>query len=461
MPTMNAVANLRPPGGKPASASDRMLLDTARRLARQPSGWTVLVVHIGRMINPKPHHRRVARAILQDVAQRLEGQVFAPRNGDLVLICRETPPGLRLVQNGLEPQQLTATLGRLLQAETPPSARLISAWRVNADPTRLLAYATARLEETVPPPGEEPDQTGQTARVKVLSHLAAGPDTLEVMHRQTAALLLATRPKSDAAIDGGALRPLFTELDFSIAAIEARAPVGGQEPADPYLLRYLANRLDRGVIELVADGIGRGSPLDVLQQRQGVAPLHLNLGLATILSDEFACLTAALQAAGASLGVEIAASEACADPVAFRRARTILAQVDATLVLDGLSHLSLLFSQPWLLGADLLKLDWSPRMADLEARDRADLDVIAGRIGKHRLVLHRADTEAALRWGLAIGIRRFQGRHVDAMFAAARIMACPKADLCTLRQCSERASAVSQGGRAFCRNLRLLDAAAP
>lgn len=458
---MNAIANLPAPGAKPASAGDRMLLDTARRLARQPAGWTVLVVHIGRLINPKPHHRRVARAILQDVAQRLEGQVYAPRNGDLVLICRETSPGMRLGQGGLEPQQLSTTLSRLLQAETPPSARLISAWRVDADPGRLLAYASARLEETAPPLSQEPDQSGQTARVKLLSGLAAGADALEVMHRQTAALLLATRPKPDVAVDGGALRPLFTELDFSLAAIEARGPSGGQEPADPYLLRYLANRLDRGVIEAVADGIGRASPLDVLRQRQGVAPLHLNLGLATILSDEFACLIAAIHAAGATLGVEIAASEACADPVAFRRARAILAQTDTALVLDGVSHLGLLFSQPWQLGIDLLKLDWSPRMADLDARDRAEMEITADRIGRHRLVLHRADTEIALRWGLALGIRRFQGRHVDAMFAAARILACPKADLCTLRQCSERASAVTPGGRAFCRNLRLLDAAAP
>jgi hypothetical protein len=66
-----------------------------------------------------------------------------------------------------------------------------------------------------------------------------------------------------------------------------------------------------------------------------------------------------------------------------------------------------------------------------------------------------------LSWGLAHGIRRFQGRHADAMLAAGRIGACANGGGCSLRQCSERASATGAGGRAGCSNPALLDAAYP
>jgi hypothetical protein len=280
------------------------------------------------------------------------------------------------------------------------------------------------------------------------------------MQRQTGVLFLASRPRPDGAADGGILRPLFTEIGYSIATIEARAGTSGQLAADPYLLRHLATRLDQHLLDSIAGALGSDGPLDALRQHAGVPPLHLNLTLPAILSDAFACLAAAAHAAGVALGAEIAFSEACGDPSAFTRARAVLAQSNVMLVLDGVSHLSLALSQPWALGPDLVKLDWSPRMQTLDHEDRVQLDVALTHIGVHRLLLHQADSETALRWGLGLGIRRFQGRHVDAMLAAARIVSCPKSDLCTLRQCVERASAVAPGGRAACRNHALLDTAA-
>lgn len=462
---MNAVAAFMNaptlPGRNAILATDRLLVDTAQRIARQPAGWMVLILHLSLMATPRPHHRRIARAMLQDVAQRQDGQVFNIRNGDLVLICREMPSSQRGISAAPEPQQLPATLERLLQVDSPDTRRLTSAWLAEDDPTRLVTYATARLgdDAAAAPPEDEP--TAKTSSIDTLANLAADPAARDLMQRQTAILLLSVRPKPDATADGGALRPLFTELGFSIPAIEARAGTGPQATTDPYLARHLAGRLDQHLLELMAGDLGQGGPLDALQRREGVPPLHLNLTLPTILSDNFACLAAATAAAGVPLGVEIAFSEACSDPATFSRARDVLAEHGATLVLDGVSHLGLMLTQPWVLGAGLVKLDWSPRMAALGAEDRLQLQTSLGRLGLHRIVLHQADAEAALRWGVAQGIRRFQGRHVDAMLGAARMLSCPKADVCTLRQCVERASAVAPGGRAACRNHLLLDAGAP
>ena len=143
------------------------------------------------------------------------------------------------------------------------------------------------------------------------------------------------------------------------------------------------------------------------------------------------------------MGVEVALLEACGDAVAFAAARRLLAEAGMTLVLDGVSHLALLLARPDALRPDLMKLDWSPVLADLPEVDRQQIAATLDRIGRDRVVLHHADNEAALRWGMAQGIRRFQGLHVDAMLAAGRSQACPRAATCSLRQCFDRAAAVA------------------
>jgi EAL domain-containing protein (putative c-di-GMP-specific phosphodiesterase class I) len=180
-----------------------------------------------------------------------------------------------------------------------------------------------------------------------------------------------------------------------------------------------------------------------------------------ILSADFSRLVAVGGAAPGRVGVEISLLEAVADWPAFSRARARLAECGFGFVLDGVSHLSLLMTRPALLGADLVKLDWSPRLAELPEAELVAVDRALREIDLSRVVLHRAETEAALRWGMAHGIRRFQGRHVDAMLGVARIMGCGFADGCALRQCIERAGATSALGRAGCHNQPLLDAGAP
>src|ERR1019366_417693 len=93
-PVLQSAALMR--GDDPALAgaalagSERQLLDAAQRLARRPQGWTALALHLSRLRPPapRPHHRRIAQAMLQDAARRHDGQVHALRNGDIVLLCR-------------------------------------------------------------------------------------------------------------------------------------------------------------------------------------------------------------------------------------------------------------------------------------------------------------------------------------------------------------------------------------
>ncbi len=450
-----------------ASSADALLQEALRLVPRAMSGAApgrvALVLHLSRLTAPapRPHHRRVARALMQDTAARHEGQLFQLGHGDLVLLCRDATvteahlvlPAARVA----DPAALPGILRRLLRIDTPPGLDLVSVWPLGAQGPKLLDYARAAVLRREGNMVMEEDFAGQTGAVDALGGVIGNGAITDLMQRQSAVVLAHKDP--DHPGGKSAIRPLYHEVTFSIAGLEGRVAPASSAASDPFLFRHLVARLDQRMLEALCLDAGRGGPLDIT--RPGPPALHLNLTVPGILSADFSRLVAVGGSAPGRVGVEISLLEAVADTAAFARARARLVECGFAFVLDGVSYLSLLMTRPALLGADLIKLDWSPRIAELPEAERAAIDHALREIGLARVVLHRAETEAALRWGLAHGIRRFQGRHVDAMLGASRIMGCSFAEDCTLRQCIERASATSTLGRAGCRNSGLLDAGAP
>ncbi len=476
-------------GTRPPSLTEQALHDATLRAGRSPLGRVAVVLHLSRLCPPGPrlHHLRIMRALLQDTADWYEGQVFALASGDMVLLCRATPPGIAPAIRAApsfatDPFAMPDILGRLLRADTPSAASLVTIWPLESAQAELLVYTQACVErmrvhsgitstkmpqrglrgaKTVSIDEDFARQTGSLDAIGTLVNAAAISD---LMQRQTAILL------DPAAPQGAGLRPLFREITFSIGVLEERTASSGHATADPFLFRHLAGRLDQRMLDVLSQESGRGGPLDITRARPGepgldeagLAPvLHLNLTLPGTLSPAFTRFVAACHRAKLPLGVEISLIEASANAKLFADARARIADAGLHLVLDGVSHVALQICRPWALQPDLLKLDWSVRLGDLPDNEQQSIETALAEIGPARVVLHRAETEAALKWGLLRGIRRFQGRHVDSMLGASRIIACPSADGCTLRQCIERAAATGRAGRSGCHNTDLLDAGVP
>jgi EAL domain-containing protein (putative c-di-GMP-specific phosphodiesterase class I) len=442
-----------------AGGADHLLLDTVRRRLRQPAGWIAVALHLSRLATPapRPHHRRIARVLMEDTARRHDGEVFTPTNGDMVLLCRlgeerRAAGPLRVAS----PTALPDVLARLLRADLADPRELTSLWPLETAGDQALAYAVAGLTNGAAvtagageprAPADAADPFGQPA------------DAAEMPHRRTTVLI---------AEDG--MRPLFREVRFSRRSLEAGAARAGpaDTDTDPFLLRHLAERLDRRMLDLIEHAIGGNGALDPTVA--GTPRLHLNLTLPSLRSEGFARLAEALLVRGRSLGVQISLLEACADPDRFEQARGALRRLGMVVVLDGVSRHALGLARAAALEPDLVKLAWAPGMADRGPGPAPDpapgpaadpADGLIRDLGPERVVLHGAETESALRWGLARGIRRFQGRYVETMLAALRLSACATATGCTLPQCMSRAAASAPSGRQGCRNWPLLDAAAP
>lgn len=417
-------------------ALERLLRGTPERLAE----WVLLGLHMSLLppLGAKPHQTLIAAALLEEAGRRGDGQMFRLPNGNLALLFKPTDGGAAAI----------SMLESLFQPYTADPSGLVTLSHLGSAGREALTFIQTCLQEPVRPLPTEPVQASAAAiaAMETVIQTAALPD---LVHRQTAV----------AMMQGPQMRivRLYREVAISTAVLEARIAAVGQANADPFLFNHLASRLDQRML----DALRRDVPeRGLLSGALGRAALHVNLTLAGVLSSAFAAFASACRpgiAAGLEIGIEIQFVEAFADAKAFVLARERLRLANMRLVLEGVSGQALILTSPAALQPDLVKLTWSPSLTNPDTALRAAI----GRVGLDRLVLHRSESEAAIAWGLSVGLTRFQGRYVDAMLAAERLRTCDHRAACTARQCMERASATGPAGRSACRNPLLLDHAAP
>ena len=395
------------------------------RVVRSGQPASVLRLYLSRLPATilQPYHGRVARCLFDDAVQRGGGQVFAYNNGDLALIAGPEAAG-----------SLGAVLLRLFRAEAASNRHLIGLWSL-PDEEALARREFAAAADVPMITQNSPATLGTTA---VISSLLASDRTEDFVRRQTA-----------VRIDRGGMTALFQELSVSLPAIEAQvgAPV---HRADPHLLRYIAGQLHGRLLPRLAQ-----TPLFQTAARE-TPSLTVNLPLDAIATPPFEAVRVAARDAGTLLGVEIAFVDAIAQPASFTEARQRLQNEGCTVLVDAVDHHALLLCDPAALRPDILKLEWSPLLPGLPAREQRLLRQALSAVGLDRVVLHRAETEAALVWGRSQGIACYQGRHVDLMLAANRLRTCGHSAACSMGQCVSRAEAPDKTGQHGCEDLAML-----
>ena len=432
------------PEDQPATA-EHLLQEAVRRALRKPAGRLALVLHLSALTPPAPfpHHRRIARSVLEDAAQLHGGEVHSLGNGDVVLLCHLPARG--------DPAQFRAALQHLFQIDAEQPQALISTWLLDRERPALLAYVAERMRQATgqpnpaplglmaPPPPEPPESQSQSI----------GP-IAGLMRRQTAIRL---EPQVSGGAPRGRMRPLFREVSVSMAALDRRVTAVRQARTDPFLLRTLATELDELVLEEMLGELPEAAGLRPAGGIADAVKLHLNLSVAGILSETFTRFAQS----GSAVAIEVQMIEVCADPAAFAAARARIADAGFALVLDGISHLALGLVSPAALHPDMVKLEWSPRLAQAPSQESGRIGEALAALHPDRVILDRADSEQALRWGLARGLRNFQGAYPDVLQATQRLGSCAAGRHCTLWQCESRAAAVDRPTRAECGNHLMLD----
>jgi hypothetical protein len=107
---------------------------------RTPKGRIALVLRLSQLPPPlpRPHHRRIAYAILEEAAHRHQGRLFLLENGDALLLCRTASGGAS--SPGADPAELPHVLGRLFRVDVTNPATLMTVWSLERSGDALLTY---------------------------------------------------------------------------------------------------------------------------------------------------------------------------------------------------------------------------------------------------------------------------------------------------------------------------------
>lgn len=384
------------------------LLDYTRRLARHAAGRRAIVIHLSRLRpdNRRAHHIRIAANTFESLVKQFDGQIFLLQSADIVFVCKDASvavidEAIMRLRYLFGDDPLAAELDELgpdrfatwydLERDYAPFLALIEQMHeLEARRRKRLAAITGGT-----PAARDERQPMDPQSLAELTRVIEHADLANVMRRQSICTISDDEPP----------KPVFREIYVSIGALREAVMPNRDIASDRWLFQYLTLALDKRVLALL-----RRNDDQALAQA-----LSLNLNIATLLSQEFLQFDQGLrQGARGTIVIELQKVDIFADVGAFVFARDFLHERGYRICMDDVSAVALDFIDRERLGLDLIKLIWSPDMADPLRTERITLfrDAIE-RTGRARLILARCDSAEAVEFGKSMGLRLFQGRHVD------------------------------------------------
>jgi hypothetical protein len=400
-----------------AASQESLLVDYLFHLEKKRDGRQAVQVYLSRLQvqNRREQHIRAATSGFEAMVRRSDGQMFSLNNADIVFVFKASAKDE--VQALMTRLRFMFADDPLLMDEIPGKRELFCAWYVvDKDFEKLLAFAqsAAAQEEKKRVQSENETMGGQHAS----SARGAGqPLTPELLGRVEDALSQADlsnllRRQAVCAIVGKAVpQRVSTELFVSIADLRQTLIPDCNFNSSPWLFQHLTETLDRRVLSLLAKNDDRTLTSD----------FSINLNVATLLSPEFLKFDDNVRSASrGSIVVELQKTDIFYDLSAYSFARDFLHERGYRICIDGLTHQALRHVDRARLGADLVKLVWSPDMQQIAAGPERDklAELIEDR-GRSRIILCRCDGQEAIDIGQSMKITLFQGRIVESKLAMA------------------------------------------
>jgi EAL domain-containing protein (putative c-di-GMP-specific phosphodiesterase class I) len=388
---------------------ERSLLDHVGRVAHNRAGRFAVQVYLSRLKphNRQPYHIRIASRSFDTLLHSVDAQLYVMSNGDLVLMCRnakiEDVDAVILKIRQLFRADPLASKGRL------PDGTEFTRWydfepdfEAFVEMVRGLELASRRAR---PKRGEDASagqgtDAGFAGQALDPFNLAKVDDALQRFRiadimREQPAIVIGTE---------GTEEILFMEKFVSVAELQKQAAPEYNLLSDTWMFQHLTETIDKRVLAALARQDFAGMPYDI----------SINLNIKTVMSREFQTLDEVVAERTGRIVVELQQIDVFSDISAFYSARDWLRDRGYRVLIDGLNPMSLQYYNPGLLNADYYKVAWTNSFVDVEsAQEHAETGALVDSIGAERFILGRTDSEAAVRWALTLGVRRFQGFFID------------------------------------------------
>jgi hypothetical protein len=394
-------------------SQEYLLLDYMQRLGRNIDGRMAVHIHLSRLRpqNRQDHHIRIAAATFEGMVQNYEGQIFTLSNSDLFFICKDA---------AIEDIDAAIMKVRYLFSEDPLSqgddeedlARFCTWYNVTTQHEDLLDLVKQMHRErerknrlaVTQDRSDVRTRSGKKAldpeQLGKLESFLIRADLSNLMRRQPVCAITPTNPNP---------QPVFRELYISIADLQQTVLPEFDLASNLWLFQHLTQTLDSRMLSMLI----RNDDTSI------ASSFSINLNVQTILSPPFLNFDSSLKAvARGTVVIELQAIDIFGEMGAYMFARDFMRERGYRICLDGLNHLTLQFIDRDRLGLDLLKLIWTPDMADDVTGTRAtELKEHVDRCGRARIILSRCDSDEAVRFGQSLGITMYQGRYVDRLLA--------------------------------------------
>ena len=403
-----------PVQNKPKGPSQEyLLLDYLQRLGRSVDGRMAVHIHLSKLRpqNRKEHHIRIAATTFEGLSQLYDGQVFTLGSSDLIFICKDasiedidaTILKVRHLFNedpltfGEEEEDL-ARFCTWYNVETQHEEMLDLIKQMHRERERKNRVSASRKKNADENLAElkilDPEQLGK------LEDFLARADLSNLMRRQPVCAITPSNPNPQS---------IFQELYISIDRLRESILPDYDLSSNLWLFRHLTQTLDFRMLQVLIHN--DDSTID--------SSFSINMNVQTILSPAFLQFDNSLKAvARGTVVIELQPIDIFSDMGAYMFARDFMRERGYRIALDGLNHQILQFIDREQLGFDLLKLIWSPEMADDNTGTRLDvLKEHVDRCGRARLIIARCDSDEAVRFGQSLGSTVYQGHYIDRLLA--------------------------------------------
>jgi hypothetical protein len=409
-------------GGPP----EAQLLDYVHQLERSYFGWRAAHLHLSRL---RPNNRhdyqlRVAASEFEPLLERHQGRLFRLTDGDMVVFCKGASVA-EIDEVVLRLRYLFSDDPLLSDAPPPddheagsdggePEARLCTWYDLGTDYHALCYFCEgllAAIERRLAGPRAQAAAAAAASPARPLTARTlaqiegglGGIDFAALLRRQPICAMVASQPP----------QAVFTELYVAIGELAKALAPGIDLTAAKWLFQHLTEALDRYLLAAVAGDGGAAA----------AGPVSLNLNVATLLSPAFTQFSSQLRDGGRRerFLIELQLVDIFAELGPYVFARDMVRSRGHMVCIDGVHHLHLPLIDRRRLGADFVKLLWSPDLLDdVSEERREELRVAVRRAGVDRVILCRCGSPDAVRWGQELGVRLFQGRYVDSRLRSQR-----------------------------------------
>lgn len=402
-----ALAGKAQMGTQEWEGEETLLSDRLQRLDANRNGLFAVQINLSKLRanNRQPTFLRIAARALEALSGAYDVTSYRLTNADFMLICRDVP--IEEVDQAIHKIRALFSEDPATQGDPGSLEDTFSTWYDLGDEAGY-ADLMSEVEHLQAEAAEIERRAGEIARANraQIGEPLVPKDLADINRKlmETKIVDLVRQQPAVTILPGGEGNVLFVENFVSMGDLQKRVAPGIDLFSSPWLFQYLTESLDRRMLLIAAKR-------NFENMRHAMS---LNLNISTVMGQDFQRFHQAVGTEAHRVVIEFQLIDVFADMAAFSFARDMLKDHGYRVALDGLNPLSLQFFDPSVLKADFLKINWGPEFLSEEHQGSVEeLKQVMQKIGAGKVVLGRVDSDKAVKWGLTLGIHRFQGRYAD------------------------------------------------